>query len=205
MEFSILIQILVSVTFFLLVIGTSILTVHFCEKNTRLAIVVFIVGNLITILLARVCNKSAEIIVCYPDGHHKRSEWLYSFCDSGGNRYPIARRKTCVFYDGMGRENIPQFCDLTVFPVVYTTVTSKVGKLVGGNAPSAVQMSIPLHSLQEIQHTIHYAFKRIPSEQDTCDICENEETIWSIDYTDNVGVDYVPYYRRLVYVCPDTY
>ena len=204
MELTVLVQTVLIIVFTLLALGMPILAIILEDKceHPWIGLGVYGLTFVVMIVLGRVFRESS-VYVFYPDGSHRQSEWFWSFRDSAGNRYPIGKRKTYVFYDGLGEDLIPETCELTVFPVVYTLEDAKIGLAVE-DAPSPERISVHPYCLEQLGHYIHYAFVDAPLTQKTESVI-GDDIVWCLDYTAHVGTDYVPYYQESVYVMPDLY
>lgn len=202
MEFTTSLQLLLSFFFMSLIGGTVLLAFFINEKKGWvMSSFVFILGTILILVLSKQCS-TATIITCYPGGDTKIAEYLFKYCDSIGNEYEIENDGTYVFYDGLGEIGIHSTCELTVFPIVYTSEHAKVGSPVDRQVE---RIALEPYNLQRINHAINYPFKGVPNKRDTFDSFGKEEEVWSINYTDNIGVDFVPLYHELIYMSPDTY
>ncbi len=113
MEFTFTLQLLSSFAIIVLICTTVLLAF---KKGW-----VFILGVVLICVLAKQCS-TATIITCYSDGSTKIAEYLYKYRDSMGNEYEIENGGgTYVFYDGLGGTGIRSTCELTIFPIVYTS------------------------------------------------------------------------------------
>ena len=198
MEINAFIYILEVILYLFLFFGSIILAVYVKERNGILAIVVVVAGIILSVLWVRFWI-GAEVWVLYPDHHYRRTEWLFEFHDSSGNRFAVERGARYIYYDGLGDIDIPETIELTVFPVFYTTDESKIGLPVEREILPCEHFSLHPYSIQELRHYVWYAFKKIPRTLETSDANQSLDIIWSLDYTENVSDNYVPHYRRLKY------
>lgn len=192
MEFTFTLQLLSSFAIIVLICTTVLLAF---KKGW-----VFILGVVLICVLAKQCS-TATIITCYSDGSTKIAEYLYKYRDTMGNEYEIENGGTYVFYDGLGETGIRSTCELTIFPIVYTSDRTKIGSAVYGEV---TRISLEPYKLHRVSHAINYPFKSVPKKLDT-DTFEKEEEIWSIQYTENLEDIHASFYHELIYRFPDTF
>lgn len=202
MELTICIQILIGLALLALLVGDMILCMFLLANEKKILgfvscfIIAFGIGQLGKIF------DGADVIVVYPDRKPKRSTWMKYFQDSSGQRYyDIEKRATYVFYD-TGHDVFDK-CEVSVYPIYYSTKTQLIGKKVKGYYDLVENLSLAPSCLHRLEHTIHYPFREVPLKKVTGDP-SSLEVIWTIDYTSKLAPNYAPEYRTLVYEPPET-
>ena len=193
-------EIFVGTLVFIIVFGSSILAVHFIERNVFLSFAVFALGLCAMCMLSRLTD-GAEVIIIYPDNSLRRETWKKTFIDSRGNPNPVENRGEYVFFDCLGEDDLPDV-DISIFEEYFTTHTDMIGKPVTNPAPVR-NISLHPYQLQRIPW-VHRAFTTIPSHLTTSD-CSDQITLTCLDFTSIIGAEYSPIYRRLDYDPPVTY
>lgn len=151
-------------------------------------------------------SSGSVVIECKADGSHRSSTWLFYYRDPAGNRHSVRKTKSYLFFDGAGRENFTDTCEVTVFPIVYTTKKEEVGLPVQEVSP--LRFSLRPNEIVELPSFIDYPFeqKRILDRYEAFYLAVRRHTIfWGLDYSSNVSVDKYSKYRERKYLVPENY